>query len=233
LQSAGLDGRTGIDPRFETIASNYLKEIRALQPHGPYYIGGYCLGGVIALEIAQQLIAQGERVAFLAMIENFNVKVIQWPMPFYLRYYNHILNIAYHVGNLVSIRNTDKMSFIKAKVKVEISRFNVLLNVAWSQFLIRIGFKISLKYHHKSITKLYDDALKDYNPKPFPGKIHLFVAHKRLAGFNDQQWGWGSVAREGVVIHEMLVYPRGSLVVPYVKKLAKLLQETIDMVRLA
>jgi len=46
--------------RFENVAHRYIEEIRQVQPHGPYMLGGYCLGGTLALEMARQLIASGE-----------------------------------------------------------------------------------------------------------------------------------------------------------------------------
>jgi acyl carrier protein len=44
LQSAGLDGRSPVDGDFERVARRYVKEIRRVQPEGPYMLGGYCLG---------------------------------------------------------------------------------------------------------------------------------------------------------------------------------------------
>src|SRR5208337_673076 len=79
LQSAGLDGNTPVDPRFELVARNYIDEIRRIQSHGPYLLGGYCLGGTIALEMAQQLIEEGESVGLVALIEDYNVRAMQWP----------------------------------------------------------------------------------------------------------------------------------------------------------
>ncbi|GHJ42884.1 hypothetical protein Cs7R123_02260 [Catellatospora sp. TT07R-123] len=49
-------------------AERHLAEIRAIQPHGPYHLGGLCSGGLVAYEIAQRLTAQGETVADLALI---------------------------------------------------------------------------------------------------------------------------------------------------------------------
>ncbi|MBN1131125.1 MAG: amino acid adenylation domain-containing protein, partial [Chitinispirillaceae bacterium] len=210
LQSAGLDGRAEIDPRFEIVAARYLQEIRALQPRGPYCLGGYCLGGVIALEIAQQLKARGEQVSFLAMIENYNVKVMRWPMPAPLRYFNHFLNVYYHIDNLFSGRNTDKLGFFRTKAAAEFSRLKVSLSVMLSRFSKRLGLKRALEYHHVKIDRLYDHALTLYDPQPYPGALHLFVARKRLAGFNDPLWGWGAIARGGVIIHEIPVNPRGT-----------------------
>jgi len=54
---------------MEAIARLYLEEISQVQPHGPYYLGGYCTGAVVAFEMAQQLRAAGETVACLVLME--------------------------------------------------------------------------------------------------------------------------------------------------------------------
>jgi thioesterase domain-containing protein/acyl carrier protein len=60
---AGEAARHGLP----AMAGAYLAEVRAVQPRGPYYLGGYCLGALVAFEMAQQLVAQGEEVALLAL----------------------------------------------------------------------------------------------------------------------------------------------------------------------
>jgi thioesterase domain-containing protein/acyl carrier protein len=72
LQSEGLEGSAMRHTSIEAIASYYLQEIRQVQAHGPYFLGGYCTGGVIAFEIAQQLYAAGEVVAFLVLFDANN-----------------------------------------------------------------------------------------------------------------------------------------------------------------
>ena len=60
------------EPKFaevEAMASQYIQEIRSVQPEGPYYLGGLCMAGIIAFEMAQQLQAQGQRVAVLALLD--------------------------------------------------------------------------------------------------------------------------------------------------------------------
>ena len=69
LQSQGLDGSSPLLRTIEEMAALYVKEIRSVQPHGPYFLGGYCLGGSIAYEAAQQLHAAGEEVALLALFD--------------------------------------------------------------------------------------------------------------------------------------------------------------------
>ena len=51
------------------MAAYYIREIKTVQPHGPYLLSGRCFGGLVAYEMAQQLHAAGERVALLAIID--------------------------------------------------------------------------------------------------------------------------------------------------------------------
>ncbi|OLP20469.1 hypothetical protein BST81_00190 [Leptolyngbya sp. 'hensonii'] len=72
LQARGLAGDpTPLRERLEEIAADYVREIRTIQPHGPYYLSGLSNGGNIALEMAQQLQAQGEQVALLALFDSY------------------------------------------------------------------------------------------------------------------------------------------------------------------
>ncbi len=68
LHPHGLDGGP-VPETIEAMAADHLATVRALQPHGPYRLGGYCNGGLIAFELARRLQAEGERVAFLAVLD--------------------------------------------------------------------------------------------------------------------------------------------------------------------
>src|SRR5262245_64086253 len=54
-------------PYTTLFRSHYLSEIRTVQANGPYLIGGYCFGGLVAFEIAQQLRKQNQEVALLIL----------------------------------------------------------------------------------------------------------------------------------------------------------------------
>ncbi len=56
-------------PAPEVMAADYLQSLRRVQPAGPYFLGGFCGGGLLAFEVAQQLRAQGEEVSLLVLIE--------------------------------------------------------------------------------------------------------------------------------------------------------------------
>ncbi len=71
LQALGLDPGQEPHDRIETMAAWYVKEIRGVQPQGPYLLGGWSMGGLIALEAARQLNAAGQTVALVAMFDTY------------------------------------------------------------------------------------------------------------------------------------------------------------------
>jgi amino acid adenylation domain-containing protein len=70
LQSKGLDPDRKPTARVEDMASEYLAELLAVQPDGPYHLAGWSMGGVIAFEMARQLTAQGKSVAPVVIIDS-------------------------------------------------------------------------------------------------------------------------------------------------------------------
>lgn len=53
----------------ESMADSYLRTVRERQPHGPYFLGGFSIGGIVAYEVARRLQQQGEQVALLVMLD--------------------------------------------------------------------------------------------------------------------------------------------------------------------
>jgi len=70
FEPAGIDGRLPPQNRIEDMAAHYVRAMRDVQPHGPYYIGGRCLGGVVAFEMAQQLHAAEMPIHLLAVLDS-------------------------------------------------------------------------------------------------------------------------------------------------------------------
>jgi hypothetical protein len=65
IRSRGLHGEQDLPARLEDMAAEYVAAVRGVQATGPYHLGGWSLGGVVALEMAQQLRAQGKQSACL------------------------------------------------------------------------------------------------------------------------------------------------------------------------
>ena len=71
MQAKGIDGMDEPFDSIEGMAQNYLDAIMQLQPHGPYLLIGYSLGGLVTLEMAHRLSEAGEKVALLAMLDTY------------------------------------------------------------------------------------------------------------------------------------------------------------------
>lgn len=71
LQAKGLNSGEVLDYRVEAMASSYIRELRELQPTGPYLLCGYSFGGLVAYEMAQQLVQNGQEIGLLALIDTY------------------------------------------------------------------------------------------------------------------------------------------------------------------
>jgi acetoacetyl-CoA synthetase len=71
LQARGVDGREEPFERIQDMAEFYLPALRALQPRGPYFLLGYSFGGLLALEMAQRILAAGDSVGLLTMMHTY------------------------------------------------------------------------------------------------------------------------------------------------------------------
>ena len=72
IQCRGLDGEEEPFTNMDDMAAHYIKEIKKVQPVGPYYIGGYSFGGRVAYVMAQQMRAAGEEIAFLGLFDVYS-----------------------------------------------------------------------------------------------------------------------------------------------------------------
>jgi thioesterase domain-containing protein len=69
FEPPGVDGTEPAMSSIEALAARYLADLRAAQSEGPYFIGGFCVGGIVAFELARQLAISGQDVALLALFE--------------------------------------------------------------------------------------------------------------------------------------------------------------------
>jgi thioesterase domain-containing protein len=69
IRGRGLHGETDLPSRLEDMAAEYVAAVRSARPEGPYHLGGWSAGGVVAFEMAQQLLAQGHTVGLLALLD--------------------------------------------------------------------------------------------------------------------------------------------------------------------
>lgn len=183
----GLDGMAEAHCSVESMAADYLRELKQFQPEGPYLIGGECIGGIVAFEMAQQLKHNGDRVALLLMMDT--------PRPSARR-------------SILS-----RFRFARRKFIRTIGGVNNLLHQPFKKTLTRVRQKIQhklrltlhlteqdqVKYRIMLTERSYPRILFKYRPKPFPGKITLLV--NRLAHSKDPTLGWEDLAESGLEVY--------------------------------
>jgi phthiocerol/phenolphthiocerol synthesis type-I polyketide synthase E len=226
LQSVGLDGEQPFITRIEDMATHYVNEIQTVQNKGPYMLGGYCLGGSIALEMAHQLQAKGEEVALLALLETYNWAKVPSLSSFRKLHY-YLEKIEFHAKNFLILPFKEKVVFLREKARELKSRSGVWYGVVKAKCEHK---NHSNHGHHSLLARLWennDQAAFNYVPKFYPGKITIFLPKKGYAIYKGPDITWERLARE-VETHELPVYPAGMLVEPFVQILAQKLKACID-----
>ncbi|MGH1362058.1 MAG: amino acid adenylation domain-containing protein [Calditrichia bacterium] len=234
LQAQGLDGSMNYLTRFEEMAERYISEIRAQQPSGPYYLGGYCLGGTLAFEVAKQLTSVGEQVALVAMFETFNIHVLNKKVhskPYQILH--KMQNWKFHFENLMALDAKSRADFFLEKARVERSRAKASLEVGVNNLFRKLGRAnlVEDKPAPVILDPINDRAQYHYVPTPYSGRITLFQPVKSFAGFEDEFSGWSGLAEGGIDLQEMPLRPRGMMVEPFVKLLAEKLNVCISKSR--
>lgn len=225
LQAKGLDGTTPFQTTIEDMARDYVKEIRELQPEGPYYLGGYCLGGAIAYEIACMLSSQGQRVGVVAMFDTQR----QWRTDLQLRilWYQKYQKIAFHARNFLKADPKGKRDFLFEKMAESVRRLNRRCAILTS--IIAYRLKLRVLQPLVLMETINDNAVIQYKPAPYSGRVALFKPCRAYAGYDDDPlYGWGNGLTAGVDVYELSSYPAGMLVEPFVVELAEKLKSCLQ-----
>jgi thioesterase domain-containing protein len=163
-------------------ASAHVDTILTRQPTGPFILGGCSASGVVAYEVAQQLLARGHEVALLILFDIGN--------PYFLREYSIIYqSFIYHRAALSLLPKrqilnylTEKAVSSAAKIAEELAglirkrKHRPLNQAGFAPFQPRI------------------DAYRRYRPSPYPGRVLVFRRRPQLSGrYLDPKLGWGEV----------------------------------------
>jgi len=232
LQSQGLDGNSEPLTRIEDMATAYVREMRRVQPKGPYYLGGYCLGGTITYEVAQQLRAQGEEVGLLAMFDTLNWCKLP-PLNIWTKTRVGFERIWFHALNFLRLDREGMRIFVQEKFRALRNRIPV-----WRGMLLaKLGGNWeSTGSRSVVLGKIWagnDRASMDYVPKGYPGVVTDFRPLKQYSIYRRPDLKWEKLALGGQEIVELTVYPAGMLVEPFVKSLAEKLKKSIEAAFLA
>lgn len=213
LQAPGLDGSATID-NVPEIAALYIREIRSIQPKGPYYLGGQCYGGQIALEMAQQLRQEGETIAILLIFDTYNIafgKTLSRPVAFLNNLRFMMRRLLRHSARLATtpVREwPDQLRDGSQALGKHLAKLKqTLLSGARNESqpkvegprLARGQQKTKFVETLERVRDATTAAVEAYVPRPYPGKITLFRAKTRMVEpYDDYYLGWRPIAQEGV-----------------------------------
>ena len=243
IQARGLDDDHPPDTSIEEMAAHYVAAVKMVRPHGPYALGGFSFGGVVAFEMARLLTAGGARVALLALLDASALGSHRLlPRLTHLRRKSLLLvrRIRYHGGNLWRMRRHDKIDYVVRKARTLRRRARSRLWQVRFRLYSALGRPLApaalrtpgvVPARFRNVTESLTLAIRRYTPRPYAGSATLFRARDKPAGLLvDPALGWsGLVAR--LEIREVPGDHQNLLTKPHVESLAAELKTCLDEAR--
>jgi acetoacetyl-CoA synthetase len=187
MQAKGIDGTEEPFDRIEDMAQFHLDAIRQVQPHGPYLLVGYSLGGLVTFEMARQLTAAGEKVALLAMLDSYPD----------IRYLS-VAQRARLVTRLATRRATTAMKMPVGEALSLIVRPSRRRSVA-PKLSYQLPVDVTLSPAMLRARERAYLALTRYKPRFYPGKIKFVRAEVSTAFPADAAAVWAHLAGQFTV----------------------------------
>jgi amino acid adenylation domain-containing protein len=224
LQPLGLDGKSTPLNRIEAIAAYYIQAIQTIQPQGPYFLGGWSFGGLVAFEMAQQLTQAGQQIGLLAILDTpapckklsvyqslkFLLGTALWStLPFLLDY-----------SALATNRMQSRSGFSRGqwsaitRLMPEESRLQLLDESAIRSLL--------------PIVYANSQATYQYVPQPYPHQLTLFRATEQPDSLkHEPTLSWGALA-SNIQLHHVPGNHLSLLKQPHVQTLAQHLRQCLS-----
>jgi amino acid adenylation domain-containing protein len=218
LQSLGLDGKQPPLNCVKEMASHYIKELMAVQPHGPYAILGYSFGGLVAFEIAQQLEAAGQALSLLAILD---LKSPNLPKarPSFAK------SIGIHFKNLGQLPDREKIKYIRDRID-----YRLMNKFDYKEFLIE-----SLADIAPPSAELLDiidanfQAIRSYSIRPYAGNATLFRCQVQTLDYAlSADLGWSELIDGKLEIFNIDSIHYGMLREPSIKVVAENLKLCLE-----
>jgi len=211
LEHQSQDGTRAEHTHVKMIASYYFREIKTVQGAGPYFLGGFSFGAVVALELAQQIHDRGEEVALLVLLDPpslsridpdvASVRITDAASPCSLR-----TELKRHVHNLGQLEAGQQVRYVLSRSVAKITESRTatslrktLRRAVWTIYL-KLGRRVPLTLRGPYILDVYNRARKSHVPHPYRGRVILFKATNRMY---DPERDWEQLMEGDVEIHEI------------------------------
>ncbi|HEY1528469.1 MAG TPA: non-ribosomal peptide synthase/polyketide synthase [Candidatus Angelobacter sp.] len=204
FQSAGFSATPRLHRSVEDMAAYYLRELKAVHPQGPHFLGGWSFGGVVAFEMAQQLNSEGQKVSALVLMD------CAAPLPSFqpadledsarMAHFASILGGQFGKDLCLSAQELQAIAPEK--------RLDRVLEKAKNADVLPLDIETT------ELRRLYDNvfgpnlqALLNYRPRPYPDRIILLRAGEQIHAEDplqalDLTLGWNELAPGRVDVHK-------------------------------
>jgi thioesterase domain-containing protein/NAD(P)-dependent dehydrogenase (short-subunit alcohol dehydrogenase family) len=177
LQARGVDGISPPHETVEEMADAYISEVRSLQPEGPYFLGGYSGGGIVAFEMARRLTASGCEVGLLAFIDTFHPQMALRPVTIRSRAERLRDERLAYIGEALA-RSASGWKRSRGLRSIEEHRAR--------------GAPIPFALRDLYMTRAFERAAARYRPASWSGRAILFRASRVAYIYRDggPSYGW-------------------------------------------
>jgi amino acid adenylation domain-containing protein len=189
LRARSADGVEPAHASVKEMARDYIAEMRAVQPDGPYRLVGNCIGGVVAYEMARQLERAGQQVRTLVLMDtefptrSRHLRDLWTRTHGNLRYYRR--RLVHHSRAMLSIPWRHRWSYLFGRARAAITEAPVT------------GY---VNNPAKSVKVSYMDTLRRYRPRAYHGPVSIIASQQDES---DPTAGWANVVRGEIAVHSV------------------------------
>jgi thioesterase domain-containing protein len=218
----GIDGRRARYTTIKEIAAYHLSAMRSIRPHGPYFVGGYCIGAVIAYEIAQTLCKEGQTVPLLVLMapdrptnlapklsstKRFDAGRQMRSQPIAQR--DGRLEFRRRLASFAQLSARDKAHrlFLSAITRANrylrsyiVSPTETLASLIVCRICFAFGMRLPLAVREFYINSVYERAAKGYVAEGYNGSVVLFKPFQDPAV---DLTSWQTLVGNGLEIHHV------------------------------
>lgn len=254
LQPLGLDGEQAPFTRIEDMAAHYIEALRQVQPSGPYFLGGWSFGGLVAFEMAQQLLRAGHQVALLAIFDTLapipgnlpslgdSLKFMftagaRYIWSFLLDYFYLITtptkpqfnHSPFHFANINKLLHGLRNKQFWQSILGEAVLANALPQPSRKQILSELNIRPMLRIYQAN-----NQATLSYVPQVYPNSITLLKTSVQSSKVHENSsLGWSQLTEGRVEIHQVPGNHLTMLRKPHVKVLVDQLKVCIERAQAA
>jgi acyl-CoA synthetase (AMP-forming)/AMP-acid ligase II/thioesterase domain-containing protein/acyl carrier protein/NADP-dependent 3-hydroxy acid dehydrogenase YdfG len=236
LEARSFNPLGGRYTRLEDMAKDYADQIQTVQPVGPYFLGGECIGGILALEIARQLQTRGEKIGLIAMLDT--------GVPGKSTEYIHRLRNKYKfmrgkLGHFFRrIRKKIRLYPLQSTANTSMALSHQIPDLETAQHLALQG----RKNHNQKELNFRRMLIFFHRIRPYEGRITLLINEARYAERytgktgpewtdrrhkNDPSLGWKKIITKGVDV-QAVPGNHDTYIRDFAKNTAEILQSCLD-----